>query len=160
MSLRKLSWSEYNTLVRVLVDYVRAISFQPDAIVGIARGGLPLLTTLASALGVRDVGVVFMQNTLSDNAFPDRPAVAVCRGVAIPFAIDNKSILLVDDILRSGQSAAKSILELQKLGASAIKIVTLYKQDEDYSFEYYSSERVDKSAWIIFPWDDLLSDQS
>jgi hypoxanthine phosphoribosyltransferase len=151
----KLSWDQYNDLARNLIKHINETNFRPELIIGIARGGLPLLTTIASAFSTREVGVLFIQNTVADEAFSARLPEAVCHGVGIPYQVQDRKVLLVDDIIRSGQSIKQSIKILEELGAKAIKVITLYKQKGEYPFDYYSPVEVKKETWIVFPWDNL-----
>lgn len=155
MGIVQLSWDQYDDLVRAIVKQVRNDNFEPELIVGIARGGLPLLTTISSCLNVREVGVIFVQKTVTDAQFADKHPSAILYGTGLPYTVACKNVLLVDDIIRSGQSLNKSLEVLNDLGAASIKVAALYKQITVYDFAPYVAVDVKKDDWIVFPWDKL-----
>jgi uncharacterized protein len=150
-----LSWTDYEELVRKIVAHVEHDHIKPDLIVGIARGGLPLLASTASFFGTRQIGVIFMQKRLTDDVFAERLPKAVCDGVGIPFPIRGRAILLVDDIIRSGQTVAAASNVLLQAGAGVIKVTSIYKESGSYSFSHFSAATVSPDVWIVFPWDNL-----
>jgi uncharacterized protein len=155
MGIIRLSWDAFNELARASIQQVRDDNFSPEIIVGIARGGLPFLTTVSSGFNVREVGVMFVQKTVSDAEFAERLPAAVLHGIGLPYPVARKNVLLVDDIIRSGQSLSVALKVLQELQAASVKVITLYKQAGMYDFNPYAPVEVGKDDWIIFPWDDL-----
>ena len=147
-----LSWVRYENSINLIIEAIKKEGIQFDHIVGIARGGMPILTSLASHFGVRDVGVIFMQKTLSDNAFADRVPEAICKGTGFSFDTKGKRVLLVDDILRSGNSVQAAICILNDHGAEVAKVISLFSQNNEYPFDYFAPHPVTPDSWIEFPW--------
>ena len=111
-----LSWDQFDELVMDIIKHIRDDNFKPELVVGIARGGLPLMITIASYFGIREVGVMFVQKTMTDEFFSERLTSPVLHGIGLPFEVRNKAVLLVDDIIRSGQSIKTSLGALTELG--------------------------------------------
>lgn len=155
MGVSCLSWEQYDDLVRVAIKRISADHFKPDVIVGIARGGLPLLTTLSSFFSIREVGVIFVQKTVTDEIFADRFPSAILHGVGLPYPIASRNVLLVDSIIRSGQTMKTSLAVLKELGADSAKVVSLCKQRGMYDFDPFAPLEIEQDDWIVFPWDDL-----
>jgi hypoxanthine phosphoribosyltransferase len=155
MGIVRLSWDKYGDLVKTIVKRVQDDDFKPELIVGIARSGLPLLTTISNYFNLKEVGVIFVQKTVTDAPFADRHPTAVLHGIGLPYPVAHKNVLLVDDIIRSGQSLVRSLEVLNELGAASVKVVTLYKQKGVYDFDVYAPLEVRGDDWIVFPWDEL-----
>jgi pyrimidine operon attenuation protein/uracil phosphoribosyltransferase len=85
-------------------------------LVGIRRGGVPLATRLADRLaregcsaptGVLDIGLY------RDDVLRVRPVVGPTE---IPFSIENRSVVLVDDVLFTGRTVRAALDEIMDFG--------------------------------------------
>lgn len=126
----------------------------PDVLIGIARGGLPLLTALASYFKVSDVGVGFVRSTVTDDPFSSRLPTVECRCLALPSSLGGRSVVVVDDIIRSGRTIVAVLDELEPESRSTVRVASLYAEPQLSSFPLHSIRIVDPSSWIVFPWDD------
>ena len=126
----------------------------PDVFIGIARGGLPLLTALASYFKVSDVGVGFVRSTVTDDPFSSRLPAVECRCLAIPGGVQGRSVVIVDDIIRSGRTIEAVLDNLESEAASTVRVASLYAEPQVSDFRLHSVRVADPTSWIIFPWDD------
>ena len=156
MSVIKFPWRKYDEYALEIVAYLDNAKFIPDVIIGIARGGLPLMVTLSSYYNVRSTGVIFMEKTTTDEEFAQRHHKVICKGYYLPSDINNQKVLLVDDIIRTGDTLSASLEMINGLKPGLVRVVTLFKQD-DYDFKSYAPISVKSDDWIKFPWDDLNS---
>jgi pyrimidine operon attenuation protein / uracil phosphoribosyltransferase len=108
------------TLAR-LADQVRA-ELTPEAevvLVGLRTRGVPLAQRLAKLLHDR-TGVTLPVGTLDITLYRDdlrqRRRWPEVRGTAIPFPIDQRRVLLVDDVLYTGRTVFAAITALNDLG--------------------------------------------
>ena len=142
-----LTWDTFGSASRELAETIAADRFRPDAIVAIARGGLPLAGALGYALDVKMLGslnVEFYTGVESRLAEP----------VVLPPTLDHaalvgKRILLVDDVADSGRTL-DLVLTLLQAGGGEVRTVCLYAkpgtvQDPDYVWRI-------TDRWIMFPW--------
>ncbi|MBI5160961.1 MAG: phosphoribosyltransferase [Micrococcales bacterium] len=142
-----LTWTAYGEAARELATTIAADGWVPDAIVAIARGGLPLAGSLAYALDVKPLGslnVEFMTGV--GTHLPDP--------VVLPPLLDRASlagrrVLLVDDVSDSGRTLAL-VLELLRSVAGEVRTVCLYTKPGTVHEPHYSWRRTDR--WILFPW--------
>lgn len=98
-------------------------------LVGIQRRGVPLAKRLASAierveavgLPVGTLDITYYRDDLS--LLSEHPQI---NGTDVPFSIDNKTVVLVDDVLYTGRTARAAMDALMDMGrARAIQLAVL-----------------------------------
>jgi len=142
-----LTYELFGTAARELATAIAADGFRPDAIIGIARGGLTLAGALGYALDVKMLGSLNVEFYTGVGSTLEAPVV-------LPPTLDQdslkgKSILLVDDVADSGRTLAL-VLELLRAGGGEVRTVCLYSKPATVEEPYYVWRRTDK--WINFPW--------
>jgi hypoxanthine phosphoribosyltransferase len=141
-----------------IVREIAAEGFQPDLIVGIARGGLVPATMLSHYFGVP---LISLNLSLRDHMVDSQIDYATLRARLL---MDQK-ILLVDDICDTGATFAKVIEELQstknKVDLSHmlnLRTVALWNNTGQTLFvPHYVGREIDKSKddrWVIFPYEE------
>lgn len=155
MSLIQLDWIQYKGLIKEITAYLALQQFAPEVVIGIARGGLTPMVTLSNYYHTRQTGVVFVQKTANDDKFAEMLPEAVCFGYGIPFPLEGRNVLLVDNVIQSGQTIRAGLKILKDLGASNTQVVSLYIHRQTYEFSPYSPVSVESDAWIVFPWDEV-----
>ncbi len=120
--------------------------FQPEAIVGIARGGLTLCHAIAEGLDVRKVQTI--RTELYDNTLK-RDKLSIFGEY---YFHSIKKVLVVDDIADSGETLDAVMRHLQnEFGTIEFKSATLfYKQTSIYKPDYWIN---DANDWIDFFWE-------
>jgi hypoxanthine phosphoribosyltransferase len=142
-----LSYEDFGVAARELATVIARSGFRPDAIVAIARGGLPLAGALGYALDVKMLGslnVEFYTGVESRLAEP----------VVLPPTLDRaslagKRILLADDVADSGRTL-DLVLTLLRADGGEVRTVCLYSKPGTVHEPFYVWKRTDR--WILFPW--------
>ncbi|MEO5535224.1 MAG: phosphoribosyltransferase [Pseudolysinimonas sp.] len=142
-----LTYELFGTAARQLATTIAADGFRPDAIIGIARGGLTLAGALGYALGVKMLGSLNVEFYTDVEKTLDAPIV-------LPPTLDQealrgKSILLVDDVADSGRTL-DLVVKLLESGGSEVRTVCLYAKPQTIHAPTYTWRHVD--GWIMFPW--------
>ena len=153
-SVTRLSWQEFTEMTLNLAGSFLQDGGPPDVLIGIARGGLPLLTALASYFKVSDVGVGFVRSTVTDDPFSSRLPTVECRCLAVPGGVQGRSVVIVDDIIRSGRTIEAVLGELESEAPLTVRVASLYAEPQVLDFPLHSVRTADPKSWIIFPWDD------
>lgn len=112
-------------LVRDLAERMRGV-ISPDAgLVGIYTGGAWVAERLHSQLGlVTPLGVLAV--TLHRDDFGVRGLHREVRRSQIPFAVDDREVVLVDDVLHSGRTVRAALNELFDFGRPrAVRLAVL-----------------------------------
>ncbi|QQF51434.1 phosphoribosyltransferase [Campylobacter fetus] len=123
--------------------------FDPDAILGIARGGLTLAHSLSVVLNNRNC---FSLNSVH---YEDTKKLDTINIFNIPDLSKFKKILIADDIIDSGESmiAIKKEL-LKKYPNLEIKVATIYYKTKALLLPEYSVKEA--HDWVEFFWDIKL----
>ncbi len=121
-------------------------SFQPDTIIGIARGGLMLSQTLAYALDIRNVQSVRVQSY-------DKKQKRDTLNLHVNCDLSNsKKVLIVDDIVDSGDTLKEVLTTLQEQFPNiTFKSAALfYKTTAVIQSDFKIKEATE---WIDFFWE-------
>jgi len=113
-----------------------------DCLVGIAKGGIFLAGLMAQLMAKNNVYLLSYQGGGENEP--------IKRLKAIHPDLQNKKILLVDDISDKGNTLSLAKADLEQLG-NRVKIATLhYKPDTKLIPDYFASR---EDAWIVYPWE-------
>ncbi|EAK3673576.1 phosphoribosyltransferase [Campylobacter jejuni] len=139
------SYEEFKEDVKILAKEIKK-DFNPDALLAIARGGMSLGHSLAVALKTRQL---FALNSIHYNDTKKLDTIEIFN---IPDLSKHKKILLIDDIVDSGESLAeiKKVL-LEKFPHIELKIATIfYKKTAPLEPDFKVKEATE---WVDFYWD-------
>jgi hypoxanthine phosphoribosyltransferase len=101
---------------------------------------------------MRRIGVALVESTKDDTAFSERLARPILRGIVCGFEIPDSRILVIDDIVRSGDTAQVVVDWLSTMGCERVVVVAPFAEARPYNFQCYSNNQVGESSWIKFPW--------
>jgi hypothetical protein len=142
-----MSWDLFFQLAKDVAKKIKGSRYQPDIIVGLARGGWALARVLCDFLGVKDLVSLKVEHW-GVTATPDGKAK-----LKYPFDIDlhGKKVLVVDDITDTGESMRISVDYVKTLNplevrTAALRHITVSKFTPDYFAEEIPWR------WVIFPW--------
>lgn len=143
-----VSWEDIHTLSRIVAKSIRSSGFQPDVIIGLARGGFVPSRNLADLLGVKDLISVKVEHW-GEVATNDGKAE-----LKYPIKIDltGKKVLIVDDLTDTGESMMTVKDYVQSLGSAEIKTATLMHITHSKFVPDFYAEEVKDWKWFIFPW--------
>lgn len=141
---KELGWSEFD---RELQALARAIGrrFKPDAVVGLAHGGLFVGDALATAMKKPFFPVHIVRRS-RDRASHSPSGIAG----EMPALLKGKRALIVDDIASSGDSLEFAVQLAKARGAKAVATATLVARPERYvpDFTVFTTD-----TFFVFPWD-------
>jgi len=142
-----VDWSK--KLARKIVDS----GYQPDVIIGIARGGVTPARLLCDYLGVMDLLTIKVEHWV-ETAGHLEDAI-----VKYPFTVnlEKKKVLLVDDICDTGRSiiVSKEYIE-RNSKPEQLRVATMQyiKPVAKFVPDYYVDEVVDW-VWYLYPWNQM-----
>jgi len=143
----RMTWAELGTGSRELAAQVVADGWEPDMIVGIARGGLLIAGALSYALDIKNA---FTMNVEFYTGVDERLPVPMLLP-PVPDLVDlhHERVLIADDVADTGQTLAlvKDFLA-GKVGE--VRIAVLYEKPRSIVSCEYVWRRTDR--WIDFPW--------
>ena len=141
------SWKQIYSLLLKLAEAVHKSGFEPDIIVGISRGGwIParIISDLLQNPRLAHVAAEFYVGVAETKQEP-----AITQPVSV--SVEDKKILVVDDVADTGESLKLVTSHLNEKGASEIKTATIYYKPWSIIVPHYY-QKITRS-WIVFPWE-------
>lgn len=145
-----LSWDDVMEMCRDLAVKVQQ-EFDPDMIVGIAKGGVIPAAILASILR-KDLYPIRISRRKRDIVVKEKPEFLV----PLTEEVSGKNVLIVDEISVTGETLRMAKREAERKGARKVRTLALYVHSDSYKPTYYALE---SDALIIQPWDYEVLDK-
>lgn len=141
------SWNQIYGLLLKLAEKIRKSGFEPDLIVGIARGGwIParIMSDLLENPKLTSLTAEFYEGVTKTKNEP-----SITQPISV--SVKNKKVLVVDDLADTGKSLKLISSHLKEHGASEIRIATIYHKPWSIIVPHYYEKET--HCWIIFPWE-------
>jgi hypoxanthine phosphoribosyltransferase len=153
------TWAEIDAICRELAAKIH----EPfDVIAAVLRGGAIPGVILANHLGIDEVvAMKVIQPGQLRGAGKGGGAYQAEDGVVLvplnPVPLEGKRVLVVDDVLDSGESMRLVLREIQSQKPAAVKLAVMQKKDYSRIEPDYYVEV--KRNWLFYPWmsDDELA---
>jgi uncharacterized protein len=139
-----ISWEDYFGLCKGLALAISA--YEPEIILGIARGGLYAATLLSHMLQA-EFYAVRITRRLKDQVVYDAPVWLVKP----PEVVRDQRVLIVDEICGAGITLGMVKDEVRKLRAKEIRSAVLYAHQQGTALPEYIG--IVSDAVILNPWD-------
>lgn len=145
-----ISWEDHFGICKGLALAVSA--YDPEIILGIARGGLYTATLLSHMLQA-EFYAVRITRRFKDQVVYDAPVWLVKP----PAVVKDQRVLIVDEICGMGRTLSIVKEEVGKLGAREIRSAVLYAHEQGKDFPEYIG--IISDALILNPWDrEIIQD--
>ncbi|MGZ3459137.1 MAG: phosphoribosyltransferase [Archangium sp.] len=142
-SIQELSWAEFDRAVQKLARTI-SHSYKPQAVVGVAHGGVFVGGALASALGCEFYPVRISRRSRDKGAA--RPKLSG----EMPLELKGKRVLIVDDVAASGDTLELAATLAKKVGAKEVNTATLVARPGGFAPSFCA---LPTDALVVFPWD-------
>jgi len=142
-----LSWDEIYDMHLNLAKQIIKSGFQPDVIVGIARGGWVIGRILSDLLSNNKTANLKIEFYTGISETSEKPKIT--QEVSVD--VYNKKILVCDDVSDTGKSLKVAVEYLKSKGAEEVKVACLHKKSWSIFTPDYYVHQLDK--WIIYPWE-------
>ena len=157
-TIHNFSWQDISDLCQNISRKIEADSFHPDIIATPQRGGFVPTAILSHLLRCREVIVVDIKRTLSDDIHAAKTPPTLTGDIDAKM-LKNKKVLVIDDIVGSGETLNFLLNLLGEYHPETIKSAILVQNDENFE----KSELVNSlipdylgknvRGWVIFPWE-------
>lgn len=142
-----LDWASFGDAGHDLAKQINESGYEPDIILGIARGGLFLAGTLGYELSIKNIFIMNVEYYTGTNQRLEVPIVLP------PYLelsdIEDSKILVADDVADTGHTL--ELVEEHCRGKVAdVKSAVLFQKPGSVSQPDFVWQKVD--GWIIFPW--------
>src|SRR5436190_18121281 len=99
-----MTWEDLGQAVHELAAIISADAFRPDAVLALARGGLPAAGALAYALGVKNMATLNVEFYTGVDERLDEPLILAPVPDLTLLRMDR--LLVVDDVADTGRTLA------------------------------------------------------
>ncbi len=152
----RLSWEDVEDLLWEVFISLKSSGYDPDVVIGVARGGLAPARILVDYLQNKYVCTFQMGHWADGKVLSEKPTIIF----PLPEVdLSNKRILVVDDVSDEGGTMGEVVQYLSKRVGDIKTAVLISKADSRFRADY--CPRVMKEwRWVFFPWskhEDLLA---
>ena len=140
------TWSQIYDMLLSQAQKIQQ-QYQPDTIIGIAKGGVipaRLLSDLLETAQLSTIEIQFYKDIVQPTPEPTlkKPISTSAKG---------RKVLVVDDISDTGKSLKLAQTHLQEQGALEVRTVTLYLKPQSITKpDFYERQTCN---WVVFPWE-------
>jgi uncharacterized protein len=142
-----MTWENLGTAVDDLAAQVQAAEFMPDAVLALARGGLPAAGALAYSLGVKTMATLNVEFYTGVDERLDEPLLL--PPVPDLTVLRTERLLIVDDVADTGRTLALA-RDFCAEHVADVRTAVLYEKPHSVVRADFVWRRTDK--WINFPW--------
>lgn len=142
-----LTWPDYGVGVRELARQIADDGFEPDIILGIARGGLIPTGSLGYALSIKNCYMINVEYYTDVDERLDVPVILPPYLELVD--LHDSNVLVVDDVADTGHTLAK-VYEFVTHSVNETRAAVLYEKPASVIKCDYVWRRTDR--WINFPW--------
>ncbi|MFF2119307.1 phosphoribosyltransferase family protein [Kitasatospora sp. NPDC058184] len=160
-SIRHLDWDDVQAQAARIAAAIRTDGV-PQTVVAVVRGGMVPAVLLAHQLGVRDVRALEVTHTVDDSANAAKTTEPMVRNPASLGGIDGLDVLVVDDVVGTGQALASAVRIVEQAGAARVRSAVLVVNEANWTGGRPPGETVTwigetVRGWVVFPWEASAS---
>jgi hypoxanthine phosphoribosyltransferase len=143
------NWEYIYGLCRTVSEQVKAVDFEPDVVVALARGGWFAGRCICDFLGLDDLTSLKMEHYVGTAEKTGEPEV---RYPMPEGSVAGKDVLVIDDIADTGGSIERAYEYVTDRDAGEVRTATLQLLGTSDFDPDFVGERLDEWTWIVYPW--------
>jgi hypothetical protein len=143
----ELSYERFGRAARELAQHVDDDGYEPDWIVGIARGGLLIAGAIGYALSIKNIATINVEFYTDVEERLDMPVLL--PPVLNLLDLTDTKVLVVDDVADTGETL-KMVLDLLATSVAEVRSLVIYEKSRSMVKADFVWKRTDQ--WINFPW--------
>ena len=150
-----IDWKEYNLITEKLAIQIHKSGFKPDILIGIMRGGAPIIDVLSRIFKLKCAYLAV--ESYSGKGIEDQQGQLVFSREMSSTVQDMKgNLLLCDDLSDTGVTLNKSIEWLKNYGPTKnfikeVKTACLWKKKSSSFEPDFCPVKLDSDPWIVQP---------
>ena len=158
----KFNYEQYIDACKIMAkDIQKNYNLKEDDIelIGLARGGLPMLVTLSHMLGIRRISMIQTQMSNSDNCHD----YGEFRYISDNIDNSKKKCILLEDIIYKG-TTTKGVVDILKerekdvVGVYSLIIDKGFKKIDIPNLDIKYTYEIEEDEWVYFFWETDIRD--
>ena len=146
MEIVSMGWHEFEKAIGALANTLRR-RYDPDVIVGVARGGLFPAVRLSHLMGDKTLRIIHVKYYKGVALRRKKPELLADVG-----RLKGK-VLVVDDVADTGTTLEFVTKHVKRKGAKEVKVATIAaKPKSTFKPDFFVFKT---NKWIIFPWEEM-----
>ncbi|MGD8564962.1 MAG: phosphoribosyltransferase [Candidatus Bathyarchaeota archaeon] len=141
------SWNQVYDLILNLSRKIRTSRFCPEVIVGVSRGGWLPARVLTDLLEISNLDFVRTEFYQGVGGAKEEPVLTQ----SISIGVANRKVLIVDDIIDTGESLKVVREHIMEKVASEARIATVFYKPWSIIVPDYFGKKT--TRWVVFPWE-------
>ena len=152
-----VDWNEYNKTVEKLAIQVHESGYKPTLLVGIMRGGAPMIDVLSRVFKLK-CAYLAVESYSGKGVEDEQGDIVFSREMSSIAQNMGGKILLCDDLSDTGITLNKSVDWLKKYEPikdkiEDIKTATLWKKNKSTFVPDYCAVKLPDNPWIVQPFE-------
>ena len=152
-----IDWKQYNLIVEKLAINIFDSGFKPDLLIGIMRGGAPIIDVLSRVFKTK-CAYLAVESYSGENIEDQQGELIFSRELSSTVQNMSGNILLCDDLSDTGVTLSRSIEWLKnykqlKNKIKSIKTAVLWKKADSTFEPDYCAQRLNDNPWIVQPFE-------
>ena len=153
-----IDWKQYNLIVEKLAIQIHKSNFKPDILIGIMRGGAPIIDVLSRVFKLK-CAYLAVESYSGEGTEDQQGELVFSREMSSTVQEMKGNILLCDDLSDTGVTLNKSIDWLKKYpplvgNIKEIKTAVLWKKKISTFEPDYCAQKLDSNPWIVQPFEN------
>ncbi|RZN38720.1 MAG: phosphoribosyltransferase [Methanophagales archaeon ANME-1-THS] len=147
-----VDWTYAYDLCKDVGEVIKAAGFQPEVIIGVARGGWFLARVLCDFFLLKDLFSLKMEHWGLTATITGDAEMKYGLDEAAKRRLKGKKVLIADDVTDTGDSINLVAEYVQSLGVTELKTATMHhKTTSSFTPDFYG-ELIRDWKWVIYPW--------
>ena len=152
-----IDWKQYNLIVEKLAIQIHQKGFKPDILIGIMRGGAPIIDVLSRIFKLK-CAYLAVESYSGKGIENQQGELVFSREMSSTVQDMKGNILLCDDLSDTGVTLNKSIDWLKnyrplKGKIRDIKTAVLWKKKDSTFNPDFCAEKLNGNPWIVQPFE-------
>jgi hypothetical protein len=147
-----VDWTYAYDLCKDVGEEIKAAEFQPEVIIGVARGGWFLARVLCDFFLLKDLFSLKMEHWGLTATITGDAEMKYGLDEETKRRLKGKKVLIADDVTDTGDSINLVAEYVKSLGVTELKTATMHHKTTSSFIPDFYGELIRDWKWVIYPW--------
>ncbi len=147
-----VDWTSAYDLCKDVREEIKVAGFQPEVIIGVARGGWFLARVLCDFFLLKDLLSLKMEHWGLTATITGDAQMKYGLDEEAKRRVKEKKVLIADDVTDTGESINLVVKYVKSLGVKDVKTATMHHKTSSSFIPDFYGELIRVWRWVIYPW--------